>query len=136
MELEDRDTWLQERYARWLDASTKLAFLVTVASFFVYVSGALPSFIRLEELPRLWGLPLDQYLARTGAPTGWEWLRLVGYGDYLNYLGICLFALVILICHAAIAPRLIARGERLIFLLAVAQVLVLLVAASGVFAGG
>lgn len=134
--VEDRDNWLQERYARWLDACTKLAFVVTVASFLLYASGALPSYVRLEELPELWGLPLDQYLLRTGAPTGWGWLPLVGHGDYLNYLGICLFALVVLVCHAAITPRLIARGERLIFLLAVAQMLVLLVAASGVFAGG
>jgi hypothetical protein len=135
MDLE-RDNWLQERYARWLDRCTTAAFALSVASFLAYVSGPLSPYVALEQLPAYWNLPLEEYLERTQAPRGWEWLGFIGYGDYLNYLGISMFALVVLICHVAVVPHLLRRGERLIAGLAVAQAVVLLGAASGLFAGG
>jgi hypothetical protein len=72
MDLDERDAWLQERYARWLDALTRLAFVLSVTTFVMYVAGLVPPAIPIAELPRLWGLPLADYLGQTGAPTGWE----------------------------------------------------------------
>ena len=134
MEL-DRDRWMQERYARWLDRCTKGAFVITLASFFAYVSGALPVSVPLQALTEYWKLPLPQYLERTGAPTGWGWLSLASNADYLNYVGVCLFALVVLVCNIAMILPLLRRGERLLSALATAQAVVLLLAASGWFAG-
>jgi hypothetical protein len=128
----EHDSWLQERYARWLDALTKLAFAVTAAAFAAYATGLVAPSVPIAELPRLWDLPLAEYLGQTGAPTGWEWLRRVGYGDYLTYFGLCLFALVVLLCNLAIVVPLLRRGERLLGALVAAQVLVLAIAASGV----
>jgi hypothetical protein len=136
MDVGERDGWLQERYAQWLDACTKVAFVLSVASFLLYVSGALTPYVPLDRLPDFWNLPLEQYLERTQAPRGWGWLRFLGYGDYLNYLGICMFALVVLVCDLAVLPHLLRRGERLLAALALAQAAVLLGAASGLFAGG
>jgi hypothetical protein len=128
----EHDSWLQERYARWLDALTKLAFAVTAAAFAAYATGLVAPSVPIAELPRLWDLPLAEYLGQTGAPTGWEWLRRVCYGDYLTYFGLCLFALVVLLCNLAIVVPLLRRGERLLGALVAAQVLVLAIAASGV----
>lgn len=136
MELERRDGWLHERYARWLDGCTRIAFVVTLGTFVAYVSGLLAPFVPLQALAEAWNLPLAQYLERTGSPTGWHWLSVAGYADYLNYVGICLFALVILICNIAMVIPMLRHGERLLALLASAQALVLLLAASGWFAGG
>jgi len=130
------DGWLQERYARGLDACTRVAFAVSLAAFVVYLAGILPSHVAPERLPELWGLPLAQYLERTGTPTGWAWLHFLHYGDYLNDLGIALFACIVLVCHGAAIVPLLRRGERLLAALAAAQVLVLLAAASGFWAGG
>jgi hypothetical protein len=131
MGLGERDAWLQERYARWLDALTKLAFAISVAGFAVYLTGALAPLVPIGELPGLWGLPLAEYLSRTGAPTGWGWLQHLGHGDYLNYVGLSLFACVVLLCNLAVVAPLLRRGERLMGILVAAQIVVLAVAASG-----
>jgi hypothetical protein len=128
----ERDAWMQDRYAAWLDALTRIAFVLSMASFAVYVTGALPPWVPAADLPGLWHLPLEEYLARTSAPTGWAWLGYIARGDYLNYLGLSLFACVTVVCHLAILVPLLRRGERLMAALVVAQVLVLAVAASGV----
>ena len=136
MDLEERDAWLQERYARWLDWSTRIALAVLLCAFLLYISGLVPAYVPLENQPQLWQLPLAQYLERTGAPIGWQWLGLIAYGDYLTYVGICLFAVVVLVCDLAIIAPLLRNGEWLLAGLAIAQVAVLLFAASGLFAGG
>ena len=130
------DGWIQERYAHWLDAGTRTAFVVSLLTFALYVSGLVAPHVPLSALPRLWNLPLKAYLERTASPTGWSWLHLIGYGDFLSYAGIALFALVVIASDLAIIAPLLRRGERLMAFLAAAQVLVLLAAASGWFAGG
>ena len=127
---------VQERYARWLDAATRMAFAASLAAFVVYASGLLPSFVPLEQLASLWHLPVDEFLERTGAPAGWEWLRLLGYSDYLALACIALIGTVTLVCYLAILPLLVRVGERLEAALVAAQVIVLLIAASGALAGG
>jgi hypothetical protein len=130
------DEWLQERYARCLDACTRTAFVVSLLAFAAYVSGLLPPFVPFERLPELWHLPLAQYVEATGAVTGWGWLELLRYGDYANYLGLALFALTVLFCNAAMIVPMLRRGERLLAALAAAQAAVLIFAASGLFTGG
>ena len=131
---EQNDARLQELYARWLDFFTKAAFVVSVTTLFLYLSGAVPAFVELKQLPEVWVLPVDRYLELTGAPRGWAWLRLTGYADYLTFIGICLYALVTLFCYLRIIPALLRGGERLQAALAIAQVLVLLAAAVAPFA--
>jgi hypothetical protein len=126
----------QEAYARWLDWGTRAALAVSLVGLSVYLSGLVAPWVPLEKLPQLWSLPVAQFLERTGAPSGWGWLRLLGYSDYLNYLGIALFAVVSAPCLLRAIPCFLRRGERLQAALALAQVLVLAAAASGVFAGG
>jgi len=126
----------QERYARCLDAATRIAFAASLAAFVVYAGGLLPSFVPLEQLASLWHLPVDEFLERTGAPAGWEWLRLLGYSDYLALACVALIGTVTLVCYLAILPLLVRVGERLEAALVAAQVIVLLIAASGALAGG
>ncbi len=125
----------QDVYARWADWGTRLGLGALAASFLAYALALVKPQVPLHELARLWALPLDRYLAASGAPTGWGWLRLLDKGDYLNVGGIAMLALVTVLCYARIAPLLWVRGERLQGWLAIAQVIVLLIAASGVFAG-
>jgi len=133
---EERDFRIQQLYARWLDAGTRIGFAVSLAAFLVYAGGLLQPWVPLESLPGLWGLPVDEYLRRTGAPTGWGWLALANRADYLNLACVALFALVTAICYLRILPALVGLGERLQAAMAALQILVLLAAASGFFAGG
>ena len=119
----------QHVYARWVDAGTRIGFVVLLASFVVYVFGALDPHLPPQRLPALWGMPADQYVAAAGGPTGWGWLGFVARADYLNYVGVALLASVTLAAYARIVPMLLAQGERLRAAIAIAQVVVLVVAA-------
>jgi len=112
-------------YARWLDVGTRIAFVFLVVSFLVYVLGLLDPLVPHDDLVRLWSLPVDHYVAASGAPTGWSWLRLLHKGDYLNFVGIAALASITIVCYARIIPAL----PRLQAALAALQIIVLLVAA-------
>ena len=126
----------QQVYARWLDACTRGAFAISAAAFLAYATGLLAPYVPLTSLPALWGLPVDEFLRRTGAPSGWGWIALVGYGDFLNLACISALPLVSALCYLRVVPTLAGRGERLLAAIAALQVLVLAATASGFFAGG
>ena len=115
----------QHIYARWLDIGTRIAFVALALGFSVYVLGVLEPLVAPQDLVRLWSLPVDRYVAATGAPTGWGWLRFLGKGDYVNFLGIAALAAITIVCYARIVPAL----PRLHAALALIQIAVLLAAA-------
>jgi hypothetical protein len=123
-------------YARWLARGTQIGLGALVASFFAYVAGLLAPLVPFGELPRLWQLPVAQFVAQTGAPTGWGWLARLGAGDYLNILGVALLSSVTAVAYARVLFVYLRRGDRWHAALAVAQIVVLLAAASGLLAGG
>ena len=129
------DRALRELYARWLDIATKVGFVISLIAFLLYVGRVLPPYVALEELPRYWGLPVHQFVQATGAPSGWAWLGELRYGDGINLLAIALLGLVTPLCYARLLPALVAERDWLQVTLAVAQLAVLLAAASGVIGG-
>ena len=126
----------QLQYARWLDIGTRIGFGLLVATFALYASGLVAPHIPLAELPSLWALPVDRYLAATGLPTGWGWLRLAGESDVMNFTGIAFLSLVTLGCYLRIAASYLRRGDRAMALIVAAEIVVLLLAASGLVSGG
>jgi hypothetical protein len=126
----------QQVYARWLDWSTRVSLAVLIAAFLAYAVGLLAPAVAVDDLPRLWVLPVERYLEATGVPSGWGWVAMLAKGDYLNLVGVALLGFVTVLCYLRVLPLLLARGERLQAAFAVAQVAVLLLAASGLLAGG
>jgi hypothetical protein len=131
-----REQVVQELYARWLGAVARIAFAAALVAFVLYAWGVLPPFVPLDALPALWQLPVGEYLARTGAPVGWGWLRLLPNADYLSLCCVALIAAVTLVCYLAVLPMLLKLGERVQAALVAAQIIVLLAAASGALAAG
>lgn len=123
-------------YARWLDWGTRVALGVLVAAFLAYVLGVLEPWVPLAQLPTVWVLPVEQYIAAVAAPRGWGWLALAGRGDFASFAGIALLALVTLACYLRLLAALLAAGERRYALLVLAQVAVLLAAAAGLLSSG
>ena len=119
----------QDLYARWLDFGTRIAFVALLLSFCAYVLGLIDPLVPHQELTRLWLLPVDRYIAATGAPTGWGWLGLLGKGDYLNFIGVATLATITIVCYARIIPILVREGQTWRAAIAVAQIVVLLAAA-------
>ena len=121
----------QKTYARWLAFGAGLGFAALVASFAIYLAGLLPPTVPPALLPRYWGMPVAQYVAATGAPTGWGWLRRLGEGDLLNLLGVALLASATVLCYLRMLPLFLARRERLLAAICAAEIVVVAVAASG-----
>ena len=120
----------QALFARWVRAGTRIALALLVAGYVVYVAGLLPPQLPPEQLAKLWGLPLAEYLAASGAATGWRWLALAGHGDYFNFLGIALLAAIVPLAYLRTLPVL-AQRARPHALIALLELVVLLAAASG-----
>ncbi len=125
----------QLRYADWLDAGIKIGLVLLLATFAVYAAGVLPPHIPFSELPRVWVLPVDRYLAATGLPSGWGWIPLIGSSDMLNFIGIAFLSLVTIGCYMRLAVTLVRRGDTACALIVLAEICVLTLAASGLVGG-
>lgn len=126
----------QTVYARWLDAGMKAGLLLLTASFVLYVLGVFTPHVPVADLPRYWSMPVKEYLAATGIHSGWSWIFMLGKGDFLNFVGIAFLSGVTIACYLAIIPIFFRKKDRIYAWLAVTEVLVLALAASGVLKSG
>ncbi|MCZ7563440.1 MAG: hypothetical protein M5U08_06165 [Burkholderiales bacterium] len=126
----------QLTYARWLDIGTRIGFLALVAAFTLYVTGAIAPHVPLEALPSYWTMPVEQYLATIGGPTGWGWVRLAHRGDYLNFVGVAILSSVSIACYLRLLPVFRSERDRAYLGVALAEIAVLVAAASGIFGAG
>ena len=81
-------------------------------------------------------MPVLKYLKATGIHPGWAWLGMLGKGDFLNFIGIAFLAGVTILCYLRIMPLLLKKKDTIYAVLAVVEVLVLTLAASGVLKAG
>ncbi len=126
----------QLAYARLLDAGMKLGLLVLIVTFIVYLAGILTPHVPVNDLPKYWKMPVHKYLVATNIHPGWAWLGMLGKGDFLNFIGIAFLAGVTIICYVRIIPILIKNKDTIYAVLAVVEVLVLALAASGLLKAG
>jgi len=126
----------QLRYARLLDLTSKLGFVALVAGYLAYVMGWLEEHVKVEQLPQLWTLPLAEYLVRTGSPTGWGWLAHLHKGEFAGLIGIVILAGCSAVCLLAIIPTYVRRRDHVYAGICAVEILVLLLAASGILAAG
>jgi len=126
----------QRIYAGWLDVASRAGLAILAVAFLAYAFGVVGAHVPVEELPTLWTLPLEDYLARTGAPTGWDWIGMLPNGEYLSLIGVVMLGMATLVCYVRLVLALLKNGERLQAGIAAAQVVVLFLAALGFLAGG
>jgi hypothetical protein len=125
----------QRIYARWLAAGSRLSLALLVATFTLYLSGILPPLVPVAELPNYWVMSAAEYVAATGTPTGWRWLALAGRPDIMNLVGIACVALVTPVCFARLVPEFVRQRERTFAAIALMELWILVLAASGIAAG-
>lgn len=126
----------QQRYARLLVWGTRAGLALVLLGFAAYVSGLIRPQVPLERLPQLWTLPLHEYLAQTGTPTGWAWVGLLPRSDILGLAGIALLAGCSVLCLLALVPLYAQRGDKAFVAVCLADAAVVLLAASGLLTGG
>jgi hypothetical protein len=123
-------------YAKLLDLGMKVGLLVLIITFIIYATGIFAPYIPVNDLPKYWSMPVHQYLEVTGIHPGWAWLELLGTGDFLNFTGIVFLSAVTLICYVRIIPILFRKKDTVYGVIAIVEVLVLALAASGVLKSG
>ena len=120
-------------FARWLGVGMSVGFAALVASFALYVLGVIPASVAPADLPRYWSLPVSEYLAATGAPTGWSWVSRLRQSDVLNFLGLAILAATPIAAYVRLAAHFAAPRERLALAICVVEIVVLAAAAAGLF---
>ena len=131
-----RATEEQLAYAKLLDLGMKAGLLFLVVTFVIYLSGILTPHIPVNDLPKFWSMSVHKYLEATGIHPGWSWLGMVGKGDFLNFTGIAFLAGVTLFCYVRIIPILFRKKDTVYGVIAIVEVVVLALAASGVLKSG
>ncbi|MFP3897519.1 MAG: hypothetical protein ACLFV5_11880, partial [Anaerolineales bacterium] len=119
-------------YRRLLKWGSYLGLALLILTFVIYVSGLVEPYIPLTELDDFWTLSVHEYTEAVGLETGWGWLGMLRYADFLNFVAISFLAAVTIICYIAIIPVFLRNGKTIYAGLAIAQVLVLVLAASGI----
>ena len=79
---------------------------------------------------------VEAYLREAKIEAGWGWLSMLGYGDFINFVGIAILAGITILCYLAIIPLLLKNKDTIFVVLALLEVLILSVAASGIIQVG
>lgn len=131
-------------YASILQIGMYMGLALLLVTFGLYMSGVRPAAVPVEQLPDYWTMSVDDYLEATNRDhlhhahpvSGWGWLEMLGKGDYLNFVGIALLSGVTIVCFVGIIPTLIRKRDIPYVIMAVLEVAILTLAASGVLAVG
>lgn len=131
-------------YANILEKGMLIGLLLMFITFALYVFGIMPAAIPVTELSGLWNQPVHEYLEainhnylhRDHLTTGWSWITLIRNGDFLNFVPVAILSGVTIICYLAIAPGLFRRGDKAYGIMAVAEAVILALAASGLLSVG
>lgn len=127
---------IQLFYSALLSRLTKLGFAFLLLTFAIYLFGVLDNYVPRDLLHQYWGYPLFRYLEATNGKTGWAWLQEIHHGDFLNLLPIAFLASITMICLLAIILRFFRNREPLQGIIAILEIMVLAVAASGLLKAG
>ncbi|AGW12455.1 hypothetical protein [Megalodesulfovibrio gigas] len=126
----------QITYANMLYYGNIAGLALMVLTFALYVTGILEPHVPLQKLMHLWSGTAGTYLHEGNVPHGWGWTALLGTGDFVNFLGIALLAGMTIVAYIPLVPAFLKKGEKIMALIALGEVLVLIFAASGIVGGG
>lgn len=109
--------------------------LMTV-TFLIYVLGVLEPHVSMDQVTTLWSGPVGAYLEQANVPLGWGWLALLGSGDFLNFIGVVVLAGMTIVCYLTLITAFLKEKQAVFAVIAILEVLVLTLAASGIVGGG
>jgi hypothetical protein len=123
-------------YANILNAGAWIGIAIMTVAYILYVSGIIAPHVDLLTVTQNWGKDVHTYMQNTGAVDGWSWLGLLNTGDYLNFIGLAFLALLTIICYLVLVPGYYRRKNWSYLAICLAEVVVLSLAASGIFGSG
>ncbi len=126
----------QVLYANILNIGMLVGLAWLGISFILYISGILEPLIPIDQVQNYWILSVHEYLEQSGIQAGWAWFGNLKYGDMLNFLPIAFLSLLTIVCYITILPGLIRKKDTAFVVIAVLEIIVLAVAASGILGTG
>ena len=131
-------------YANILGKGMLVGLVLLFVTFALYVFGIMPAAVPLDEISGYWNQPVHDYLVAINnnflhlehLPTGWGWVKLIGKGDFVNFIPVAILSGVTIVCYLAIVPGLFKRGDKAYAIMALAEAIILALAASGLLAVG
>ena len=123
-------------YAKFLEKGMLGGLIGLLITFVIYVLGILPPLIPRKDIPQYWIHSVHDYLHHTGVQAGWNWITQLGKGDMLNFAPIAFLGAVTIFCFLRVIPTLFRNKDTVYGFLAIIEVLVLIVAASGILGVG
>lgn len=132
----------QMAYAQLLDKGMKFGLLMLVISFSIYMvaaaspMGLLETHVAVKDLPKFWSMPVHEYLKLANIQPGWTWITMLDRVDFLNFTGIAFLAGITILCYGRIVPIIYRQKDYVYTVIAVCEILVLTLAASGVLQMG
>jgi hypothetical protein len=126
----------QIQYANILSTGAWLGILFMIITYMIYATGLISPHVDVTMVIQNWDKGVDEYLRITGSPHGWGWVPLLHKADFLNFIGLILLAVLTIICYFFLIIGFAQTKDWLFFIISVLEVLVLTVAASGIFGSG
>ena len=123
-------------YAKILERGMYLGLLILLITFGLYAFGVMDPYIPLDKISKYWSMNVNDYLHNANIKPGWAWVGMIKYGDFVNFIGIAILAGVTILCYAAIVPTLLKNKDKVYAIIAILEVIVLTVAASGILGAG
>lgn len=126
----------QVHYSNMLFYGCWGSLALMAVTYLLYALGVTTPHVPLDTVTELWSQPVKVYLAQGNVPHGWGWFKLIGKGDFLNFTGIVLLAGMTILCYVPLVGAYMKKKEPIFATIAVLEILVLLLAASGVVGSG
>lgn len=123
-------------YASILEKGMFVGLLILLITFALYAFGIMKPYVPLDQVSQHWSMNVHEYLEHLHIGTGWSWVGMIQYGDFINFIGVAVLAGVSIICYLAIIPVLLKNNDKVYAALALLEVLVLSLAASGILKVG
>ncbi len=131
-----RATPEQILYARILELGMYIGLFILLITVGLYAFGVMEPYIPLDKISEYWSMNVNDYLRHANIKAGWAWTGMLKYGDFINFIGIAILAGTTIFCYAAIVPTLLKNKDTVYAVLAILEVIILSVAASGILGAG
>ncbi len=123
-------------YANFLEKGMLVGLVTLLLTFTVYVSGIIKPYIPVTQVQNYWSMNVSDYLHTAKLHSGWSWVGLLHYSDFLNFIGIAMLAGVTILCFLAIIPTLWKNDDKVYAVLSLLEAVILGIAASGILGAG
>lgn len=132
----NKESGISKIYADILEKGRFAGLILLFITYMIYIFNIAKSYIPIDQLENLWGLGIDEFLEQANLSTGWTWIHMLTFSDFMNFAGIAILAGITIVCYLFIIPKLCKKKDYIYLGIAVLQVIVLVTAASGILITG